>query len=241
MFHWFTIPAHIIFLLCMCAVIIIGEGTIIFILIKKKTEKKYGDSKLSNTVKWLENFWGPFVLYVLATSIICLFIVSLVDEDNITLSDMNNWVSIVLGLVALIVGVISLWLSYYNVEQANKSQEAVEKEVKRINIGGTGWQEVYPGVWIYKDRYGETVKNAWKESGASLYYLGEDGILVKNREIFKKDNIYYADESGAIVKEKFIKIGDKERYFGKDGAAIKTGTEKIDGKEYSFKDGYVVK
>ena len=41
----------------------------------------------------------------------------------IGLDEINTWVGIVLGLVALVIGVISLFLSFYNVDQANKTQE----------------------------------------------------------------------------------------------------------------------
>lgn len=39
------------------------------------------------------------------------------------LNEINAWVGIVLGLVALIIGIISLFLSFYNVDQANRTQE----------------------------------------------------------------------------------------------------------------------
>ncbi|MCI7673683.1 MAG: hypothetical protein SOZ15_03300, partial [[Ruminococcus] torques] len=49
------------------------------------------------------------------------------------LSVMNEWVSLVVGMAALILGIISLILSFYNVEQSNEVQkETIEimNEVK---------------------------------------------------------------------------------------------------------------
>ena len=81
--------------------------------------EKYGTGKqlisrekLSSRIDFFKKFWGPFVVYVIATSIILLFIASFTLDKVITLTTMNEWVSMVLGMVALIIGVISLYLSY---------------------------------------------------------------------------------------------------------------------------------
>ena len=66
-----------------------------------------------------------------------IFIASLVKRDNITLADINSWVSIILGFVALILGVISLYLSFYNVDQANKSQQEIKNTAKEISSSST--------------------------------------------------------------------------------------------------------
>ena len=63
------------------------------------------------------------MIYVLATSIIGLFIASFILKEEITLTKMNEWVSLVLGLVALFVGIISLFLSFYNVDQSVQAQK----------------------------------------------------------------------------------------------------------------------
>ncbi len=44
-------------------------------------------------------------------------------EKVIGLDEINTWVGIVLGLIALVIGIISLFLSFYNVDQANKTQD----------------------------------------------------------------------------------------------------------------------
>lgn len=92
----------------------------IVILWLKKARKNKRD--IEDTINFFRGIWRTFVIYVIATSIIGLFIASFVMEEEITLSKMNEWVSLVLGLVALIIGIISLFLSFYNVDQAYKSQ-----------------------------------------------------------------------------------------------------------------------
>lgn len=97
------------------------------------------------TINFFKQLWGKFVIYVIATSIIGLFIASFIMKEEITLAKMNEWVSLVLGLVALIIGIISLFLSFYNVDQAYKTQEEnikkmtelqrlVEQKVNSINM-----------------------------------------------------------------------------------------------------------
>jgi hypothetical protein len=101
--------------------------------------EKYGTGKqlisrekLSSRIDFFKKFWGPFVVYVIATSIILLFIASFTLDKVITLTTMNEWVSMVLGMVALIIGVISLYLSFFNVDQANQSQNEMLGEMKEL-------------------------------------------------------------------------------------------------------------
>ena len=78
---------------------------------------------IDDTIQFFRELWGKFVFYVLATSIIGLFLGSLFFENIVGLNEINTWVGIVLGLVALVIGIISLFLSFYNVDQANRTQE----------------------------------------------------------------------------------------------------------------------
>lgn len=240
MLYWFTIPTHLIFLLCVCVTIIIGEGIIIFVLVRKKSQKEYGQGNVADIVKKFEQFWGPFVTYVLATSIICLFIASIVDEDNISLSDMNNWVSIVLGLVALIVGIISLWLSFYNVDQAKRAQDEVQETVRKVR-NETGWSIGDNGQWCYFIN-GERVRNVWRRSGNDRFFLGNEGYILKDRLIFEDgDKIYYVDHDGKMVTNEFKEINGKTYYFTEDGTAFMNGEFEKDGKRYYFENGILTK
>ncbi len=99
-------------------IIVLQSIFILWLLDKHKKEKN-----IDEIIKFFKDLWGRFVFYVIATSIIGLFLGSIFFEKIIGLNEINSWVGIVLGLVALVIGIISLFLSFYNVDQANKTQE----------------------------------------------------------------------------------------------------------------------
>lgn len=98
--------------------IIVESIFIIWILKNYKKEKN-----IEETIQFFRELWGKFVFYVIATSIIGLFLGSVFFKSVIGINEINSWVGIVLGLVALVIGIISLFLSFYNVDQANRTQE----------------------------------------------------------------------------------------------------------------------
>lgn len=126
-------------------IICITEGVIIWNLVKDK------NTTTKNKIDFFRSFWGKFVIYVLATSVIGLFLGSIYFKQVIGLNEINSWVSIVLGLVALIIGIISLFLSFYNVDQAIDSQkqsmdimENVKKDIQEtISVLGTTMQKEF--------------------------------------------------------------------------------------------------
>lgn len=128
---WVNEPGHIIFLLSLCICIIIGEGIIIFALLRTK-KYDYGTSDSAQKIAAFRAFWGSFVVYVIATSIIALFIASFISKQNVSLNDMNTWVSLILGMVALIIGIISLFLSFYNVEQSMDVQKDSKNDIMKM-------------------------------------------------------------------------------------------------------------
>ena len=103
------------------ALILVVVLEAIFIFWLMRNEKK--EKNIDEMIQFFRDLWGKFVFYVLATSIIGLFLGSIFFKEIIGLDEINTWVGIVLGLVALVIGVISLFLSFYNVDQANKTQE----------------------------------------------------------------------------------------------------------------------
>lgn len=125
---WANVPGHIVFLLSLAFCFIIGEAIIIFKLLRYIKEEKKED----NGILFLKNFWGSFVVYVIATSIIALFIASFISDNNIKLNDMNTWVSLILGMVALVIGIISLFLSFYNVDQSVKAQNETVNIIQQL-------------------------------------------------------------------------------------------------------------
>ena len=235
MAYWFSVPEHIIAVLMVMLVVIVAEGIVISRLSKQR-KKLEGTDKIENTIENFRSFWGEFIIYVLATSIIGIFVASLVKRDNITLADINSWVSIVLGLVALIVGIISLWLSFYNVDQANKSQRVIERAADVIKKGKYAWQ-MENGKWCYYNADGGMVRNEWKRSGDNLYHLGSDGYIEKNKFIVDNGSMYYVDQEGIMIHNALREIDGKKYFFGHDGKAFMEGQVIIDGKVCAFKDG----
>ena len=80
-------------------------------------------NKLRKIIKYWKSIWGKLIAFIICGSIVALFIASFYSDKTLTLSVMNEWVSLVVGMAALILGIISLFLSFYNVEQSNEVQQ----------------------------------------------------------------------------------------------------------------------
>lgn len=78
---------------------------------------------VENILRFWKSIWGKLITFILCGSIIALFIASFCLDKELTLSVMNEWVSLIVGMAALILGIISLFLSFYNVEQSNDMQK----------------------------------------------------------------------------------------------------------------------
>lgn len=78
--------------------------------------------KLKNSVDFWKGFWWKLVAFIICGSIVALFIASFLMKEELSLSVMNEWVSLIVGMAALILGIISLILSFYNVDQSNEVQ-----------------------------------------------------------------------------------------------------------------------
>lgn len=83
--------------------------------------------RLKKIIKFWKEIWGKLIAFIICGSIVALFIASFCLDKKLTLSIMNEWVSLVVGMAALVLGIISLFLSFYNVEQSNDVQrETIE-------------------------------------------------------------------------------------------------------------------
>ena len=91
--------------------------------------------RLGELITFWKDIWGKFALFSIAGSIIALFIVSFVFDKSITLEVMNEWVSLVAGMSALVLSIISLFLSFYNVEQSNEVQRETLKIMNEVKEG----------------------------------------------------------------------------------------------------------
>lgn len=87
---------------------------------------------LKNVVAFWKSFWWKLVAFATVGSIVALFIASFCLQKELTLSVMNEWVSLILGMAAFILGIISLILSFYNVEQSNDVQKETIKIMNNV-------------------------------------------------------------------------------------------------------------
>ena len=89
-------------------------------------------TKFDKIVQHVREFWWHYVLYIMGTSIIVLFICSFIFDKSVSIEIMNSWVGIVLGVVATIIGIISMFLSFYNLDQSIKTQEKTLETIDNI-------------------------------------------------------------------------------------------------------------
>ena len=249
--EWLKNPYHVMTIIIILIIIIFSEGACIgFLISKNNSEEKYNKSKSEQFISFLKRFWGPLIIYIFATSIVLLFIAAFIFEKNIALSEMNNWIGIMLGFSSWIVGIISLYLSFYNVdkmidaqndnlEKMRETKDQIQKEVKKIS--GDGWKQDEID-WCYLED-GERIRNEFRKSGNNWYYLGDDGYIVRNFLLEDGDNYYYMDKNGVMVTNRFVTFSDKDNktmYFKEGGKALKEGKINKDGETYILKDYYVV-
>lgn len=90
------------------------------------------ETKLDKSVRILKSYWWKITLFIVSAGIIILFATSLAYHEEITLDVMNSWVGIILGLVASIIGIISMFLSFYNLDQSVKTQKETLDKIENI-------------------------------------------------------------------------------------------------------------
>lgn len=73
--------------------------------------------KVEKTILFFKKYWAKWIFFLIGLSITLLFSFSLIFDKDIQLQIINNWIGIILGLVATIASIISLFLSFYNLEQ----------------------------------------------------------------------------------------------------------------------------
>lgn len=88
--------------------------------------------KLDDEVEKMRRFWWPFSMFVIAMGVISLFTAGIIFDKKISISIMNSWVGIVLGLVATVIGIISMFLSFYNLDQSIKTQDKTLASINNI-------------------------------------------------------------------------------------------------------------
>lgn len=89
-------------------------------------------NKFDKVIEHIKNFWWIYVVFALTSGIIILFGASLVYDKEITLNVMNSWVGVILGLIALVIGIISMILSFYNLDQSIRTQKETLDKIDGI-------------------------------------------------------------------------------------------------------------
>ncbi len=99
----------------------------------------------------------------------------------------------------------------------------------------TGWAVRF-GVQVYYDR-GRAVTDRW----VGDYYLGENGVLVKDSFLVYKGLLYHVGEGGACDRGRFY-AGDREYYANEDGVVYSSDWV-MDGEDWVYVDegGLVMK
>lgn len=101
---------------------------------KYKAENEKGlFIQLENLVWWFKRNWSLFVIYTASSSLIFLFLLTLIYPQKDTLVTMNNWASLILGFTALFMSIASMVLSFYNVEQSHNNEVRTAEMNERIN------------------------------------------------------------------------------------------------------------
>lgn len=86
----------------------------------KKNNIENSMKNMTSKLEWFKNHWAIITTIIITQSLIFLFIVSFVFNKNIELVTMNNWISLILGFVATFLSIISMLLSFYNLEKSNE-------------------------------------------------------------------------------------------------------------------------
>lgn len=197
------------------------------------------NENIDKFVAKLKTFWPPFMIYVVATGTILIFVAAFIEDKSIALSDMNNWVGIILGLSSWMVGIISLILSFYNVDKMVEAQKNTLKDVNEVKdvVKASlemGWKNEN-GKWRYYES-GRYIQNDWRKSGNNMFFLGEDGYMKENSLIKQGKDMYYVNKNGAMVTNDIKTVDGKVVYFGADGKAVKEGIIQFKNETYNIKE-----
>ena len=95
----------------------------------------------------------------------------------------------------------------------------------------------------YVDENGNPDSNIWLTENSRTYYVGDDGVIVKDKIIEVDGKDYLLDEEGVLVKSKNLIMEDKLYSVDGEGViTVKSGLLEVDGEQYFGKeDGTIVK
>jgi len=176
-------------------------------------------SRLEKIVTLIKLVWGLILSVIISLGIIVLFYFSLKYDKNITLVNMNNWVGIILGFVATFMSIISMFLSFYNLEKTN---DINRKNTQLISDLSNNLSENKDLLKLNQLMYERTIANS-----TSLEET-VDKLLTYQNEIYNSINVMSGDiskikESGSIitstknihVDNKYSEVPNLQKYLSK--------------------------
>lgn len=118
--------------------------------------EKNKKSSLDKIIDYLREKWWKYIIAVLTEGVLALFLFGFIYDKVITVEVMNLWVGIILGLVATAIGIISMILSFYNLDQSIKTQKETLDKIDNIK------KEIIEYVEKSSDRAMEAYNNSVK-------------------------------------------------------------------------------
>lgn len=88
--------------------------------------------KLDNLIEKAKTYAVVLITGVIVVGILIVFAASIITKEIPGLSEMNQFVSIVLGVVATIVSIVSMLISFYGLEKTEESERRQNEVLQRI-------------------------------------------------------------------------------------------------------------
>ena len=134
-------------------------------------DKEYLEEETSSyfiiTLKKIVDFLKPLSIVilclVLSIGIIGFFVASII-VDNVTINNLNSFIGIVLGIIALTASIVSMFLSFYSIEKSEESDKDINlmlQEMKNIQQQTT---EIVSKIELKQDKINETITASLKNN-----------------------------------------------------------------------------
>lgn len=88
--------------------------------------------KLDDLIEKAKTYAVILIIGVIVIGILIVFAASIITKEIPGLSEMNQFVSIVLGVVATIVSIVSMLISFYGLEKTEESERRQNEVLQRI-------------------------------------------------------------------------------------------------------------
>lgn len=88
--------------------------------------------KLNSLIEKAKAYSVVLIIGVVVVGILLVFAASIISKEIPGLSEMNQFVSIVLGVVATIVSIVSMLISFYGLEKTEESERRQNQVLQRI-------------------------------------------------------------------------------------------------------------